>query len=129
MKQLTIKTSMMTMLLVTTLPLAGYAGTHTIYPGFKQELTIEPFQSQRISNPFFWSMKLTCQVTSNVSPMRLKVELIKKSGRVDGTQLKQGQSIEIPLNYHQQFKIEASANAQVDIISLSNQSISATCNT
>ena len=105
----------------------SHAGAYTVYPGFSQDIELKPSQSHSLSNPFFWSLKIKCQVTSIETPMLLKAKLTKKSAEIDGTSIKEGQSVEVPLRYQQTLRIKASANASVKVTNISNQFISASC--
>ena len=105
----------------------SHAGVYTVYPGFSKDLALEPSQSHSLSNPFFWSLKIKCQVTSTEVPMLIKAKLTKKSAEVDGTSIKEGQSVEVPLRYQQTLRIKASANASVKVTNVSSQFVSASC--
>ena len=105
----------------------SHAGVYTVYPGFSKDIALEPSQSHSLSNPFFWSLTINCQVTSTEVPMLIKAKLTKKSAEVDGISISEGQSVEVPLRYNQQIHIKASSRASVNITNVSSQFVSASC--
>lgn len=104
------------------------AAHHEFAPaGVSIEYEFPPNNPQEISNSFFWTITSTCTVHTKDQSDDLYVEILKKSGKINGQSLSQGDTITLTLHDKDKFVITAESGAKVRLINQGQSTIVANC--
>ena len=91
------------------------------------EYVIAPHEALSLSNPFLWTIKSVCTITSPSNNSPLTIKAVKKSGSVNGTNLSAGNSLNLLVNYHDKLDITAQSGAQVELTNHDEATLVAEC--
>lgn len=103
------------------------AQTYTLHPGIDINLDFKPGVSKTLSNPMFWSMTVSCTLTTEKTQVLMQAKAIKKGASLEGQTLKQGQTKEMIVHNSQVINIKADGSAKIELTNLSDGMLSAKC--
>jgi hypothetical protein len=89
----------------------------------------KPNEPLLISNPAFWEITMNCKVSTNDQSDDLYAVMKKKSGKINGIELRQGQSMTTTVSNGDIFKISAKSGSIVEITNYGSSLVTTKCRT
>lgn len=106
----------------------AYATTnHVFTQGPAVEYELLPNDPQVFSNVFFWGIKATCTIISDVPNNVIAVKMLRKTGSVNDIQLNAGDGMTLLFQPNDKLYIYAESGAKVELMNLGDITIRASC--
>lgn len=102
---------------------------HIFTQGVAIEYELPVNDPQVFSNIFFWTLKATCVIVSDIAENPISVKMLRKTGSVNDTQLITGDSMGLVVQPGDRLNITAVSGAKVELVNHGNKTIKATCST
>jgi len=91
------------------------------------ELKLEPHHSQGIENSYAFTINATCTIKVNKNNNKIRFDVAKNSGTINGKKLSDGQSTSITVENQDQIVVNAAPDTKVTVYNLSDNTVTATC--
>lgn len=88
-----------------------------------------PNNKTAVDNPAFWQITVKCQITTPDAENLLVGEMNRKSGKINGQPLKEGETTSLVVKNHDVMYITADALARVNITNKGHSTVVAKCST
>lgn len=109
---------------------ANYATAATPQPfrtGPAVEYVLKVNEPQVLANQFLWTIKAVCKISCENESNLIAFKVLRKSGSFNGSQLSAGDSMEVLVHPHDKLYITAFSGAQVELVNLGEQTVTAEC--
>ncbi|MFA5960090.1 MAG: hypothetical protein WC785_06200 [Tatlockia sp.] len=105
------------------------AMTYELVPnqGLNYEIELPPNEAQTLANPLFWTVTANCTISTEDQNNEILIEVMNKTGKVNGTSLSQGESLLVNVHSGDQFIISADSGAKVKMTNQGKGSVTASC--
>lgn len=91
------------------------------------DIKLQPNEKQTFQNPAFWPVEGSCVVSTEDESDDLFAFMKSRSGSVNGTPLKKGESITVTVHDGETFRLKAEAGAEVEVTNLGNSVVKGHC--
>lgn len=106
----------------------AFAGTtHVLSQGIGLDYELPPQNPQVMVNFLFAPIKATCTIVSDSLENPLEITMLKKSGVLNGSKLKQGESVEFLVQNGDVFVFTIESGAKVQLLNKGEEKIRANC--
>lgn len=107
----------------------GFSTTEDIMSiqGVVYPILLSPNEPHIIPNTFFWSIDLKCTILSNTEINPLSLEVLKKSGTLNGIPLSVGDKMAMDVRTGEQLYITAVSGASVEVTNQGESEVTANC--
>ena len=102
---------------------------HTFSQGPTVEYELPPNDPQIFSNVFFWEIKASCTIISEVSDNSIFVTMLRKTGAINDQPLSAGDTLGLMFQPGDKLHITATPGAKVELINQGTKTIKAICAT
>lgn len=91
-------------------------------------IKLNPNESKMLANNSLWTLNATCVVQStNQNKSKIKINVIKNSGTVNGKKLSTGQGTLINVKNNSSVSVSAESGTQINLINLGSDELQAVC--
>lgn len=101
--------------------------THILNQGVGLDYELPPQDPQVLVNFMFAPIKATCTITSDSLENPLEITMLKKNGILNGSQLKQGESVELLIKGGDTFIFSVDSGAKIQLLNKGEEHIKASC--
>ena len=91
------------------------------------ELQLKPHHSQGIENTYAFTINATCKIKASNNNNKIRFNVTKNTGTINGKKLSRGQSTSITVNNQDQVSVHAEPDTKVTVYNLSNNTVTASC--
>ncbi|MDI9818605.1 MULTISPECIES: hypothetical protein [unclassified Legionella] len=102
---------------------------HDFRPGISIEYELPPNDPQEFTNSWFWTITSTCTVRTRDNSDEIFIEVLKKSGKINGQPLSQGDTLSMIVHNGEKFVITADSGGKVKLTNRGLSTIVASCST
>ena len=102
---------------------------HTFTQGLAVEYILPVNEPQVFSNIFFWKLKATCTIISELSENPLSATMLRKSGSINDIQLAAGDSMGLTIQAGDKLNVTADSGAKVELVNRGEKTVIASCAT
>lgn len=100
---------------------------HPTPTGIHLNYTLHPNQAEEFQNPLYWDAEVVCYLYSDDAELKFEVTLLKNNGKVNGTGVHSGETLNFDSPNGSRFKIEADGQAKMRVINQGLHDMSAKC--
>jgi hypothetical protein len=91
------------------------------------ELQLEPHHSQGIENSYAFTINATCTIKVKNNNNKIRFDITKNSGKINGKTLTNGQSTSITVDNQDQIEVHAEPDTKVTVYNLGDNTVHASC--
>lgn len=96
----------------------------------QKTIKLSPNETKLLSNNTLWTLNATCVVqSSHQTDNKIKINVIKNSGVVNGKKLSVGQGTLIHIKNNSSVAVSAEVGTQINLINLGSEELLAVCST
>lgn len=98
------------------------------HPAYAEKtIQLGPNQTKQFTNPLAWTVNATCNIQSNNTHARIRVQVVNNTGQVNGHHLNQGQATSISVKHNSTISLSAEPGTQVNLVNTGSEPIQAIC--
>ncbi|ETO93531.1 hypothetical protein [Legionella oakridgensis] len=102
---------------------------HPLVQGVSVDYDLPPQNPQIFSNVFFWTVKASCTIITEMPESAIVIKALSKTGSVNDMHLSAGQTVSIAVRNGDKFTISAASGAKVELTNQGEKNIVARCTT
>lgn len=103
---------------MTTLPLQAGMTIEYIYPANEPQILV---------NYMFWTVEGNCKIITEDNSNVLFAEVLAKKGKINGVELRAGETMSVPVRHGDTLKLSADSGAKVKITNFGPHDVKAIC--
>ncbi|WP_392536988.1 hypothetical protein [Legionella sp. 227] len=89
---------------------------------------LSPNETKLLANNTLWTLNATCVVQcSHPNNSKIKINVIKNSGTINGKKLSTGQGTLVRVKNHSSVSVSAESGTQINLINLGSEELQAVC--
>nr|WP_238589577.1 hypothetical protein [Legionella cincinnatiensis] len=93
-------------------------------------IKLSPNETKLLANNTLWTLNATCVVQgAHQNNNKIKINVIKNSGTINGKKLSTGQGTLIQVKTHSTVSVSAESGTQINLINLGSDELEAVCST
>ncbi|KTD18869.1 hypothetical protein [Legionella jordanis] len=100
---------------------------HEFNVGISLDYELPPNDPQEFVNSWFWTITSVCTIHSQDSSNPILIEVLKRSGKINGTELSEGDNIYVTVHDGDKVTIVADSGGKVRLTNKGPHTISASC--
>lgn len=102
---------------------------HPLVQGVSVDYDLPSNDPQIFSNVFFWTVKASCTIITDMPESTILIKALSKTGSVNDIHLSAGQTVSIAVRNGDKFTISATSGAKVELTNQGEKNIVARCST
>ncbi|CEK10362.1 hypothetical protein [Legionella hackeliae] len=103
--------------------------THNLALGISLEYELAPSKPEEFVNTWFWSITSTCTIRTKDSSDAIFIEALKKTGKINNTNMAQGDTLSIEVHNGDKITITADSGSKVRLTNKGQNTVFADCTT
>ena len=92
-------------------------------------LTLAANESKSITNHYMWTLNSTCSIQTDGAGKKIRVNVVKNQGKVNGKNLTTGQSTSVTVHNKDNLVVSADPGTMITLRNSGIESVEATCST